>query len=850
MKLAKVRIKNYKCIHDSTEFDIDDITCLVGKNESGKTAILQVLRNFNPFDTAIPGFDRQNEYPVENNNKNENDLVEVTFSLEQKDIDEIENFITCKCLNADGPTITLSKGYSNAIKVVRYGFDVDVDAIISHISADAGIKLNPSITDQTKKAKEFLAQLDLSGDEPRYRILEAVASSSVKDLIYNSILYPRIPKFIYFDEYPQMNSVVNITQLINSMADDNIRPSDQPILDILSSAEVNYSEIIKPSSANDQGIEIRKATSAIDQVLNEIFESWSQHEIYCMESEILRADQGGDPILWIYITDSRKSEEGYLTRKPFESESHGFIWFFSFLLMQKHFYADTGDVILLLDEPGLSLHAKAQKDLLRFFEDELALRHQVIYTTHSPFMIDLGHLNRVRTVENKSLEEESNQLKYSELGTKVSSDTLSAGKDTLIPLQSALGYDISQGLIISKNFLIVEGKSDEIYIRAISHFLGKSGRKRLGPWNIVHARGIGNVASFVKLFGATGLNLAVLVDNHNNERQQIENLSSEGAIDEDRVLTYADFTESKEADVEDMLTLNFYQELVEGTYDISIKKADLPKRSRVISRLESYFETNPIPNNVKFKHIKPAEYLMANIESIEVPEEVLSRFQKVFDKLRVLSDQHLDIVREGELETEVRGIPVNTEGEEAAAADAAFVSATPASGDLASNGTINVTFDNDPGDVTASAGTITTSGKTRTINGPFPEGALALTLSWTNGDGSHTLNYTVTAPDTTAPTVTGGTVSDGNEDVDPAEINEGGIEITFSEEVTGNIALQTEGGDDVGWIGKVEGTTGTLELVKGKEIGNETTYVIKGKVSDAAGNETYVSVTFTTKGKE
>ena len=76
------------------------------------------------------------------------------------------------------------------------------------------------------------------------------------------------------------------------------------------------------------------------------------------------------------------------------------------------------------------------------------------------------------------------------------------------------------------------------------------------------------------------MNLAVLVDSHNNERQQIENLSSEGAIDENRVLTYAHFTESKEADVEDMLTLNFYLELVERTYGISIKKADLPKRSR------------------------------------------------------------------------------------------------------------------------------------------------------------------------------------------------------------------------------------------------------------------------------
>lgn len=76
------------------------------------------------------------------------------------------------------------------------------------------------------------------------------------------------------------------------------------------------------------------------------------------------------------------------------------------------------------------------------------------------------------------------------------------------------------------------------------------------------------------------------------------------------------------------------------------------------------------------------------------------------------------------------------------------------------------------------------------------------------------------------------------------------IEIEFAVEMTGNIALQTEGGDDVGWLGKVEGYKGTLELVKGRELQNETTYVIRGKVRDAAGNAIDVSVTFVTKGKE
>ena len=187
---------------------------------------------------------------------------------------------------------------------------------------------------------------------------------------------------------------------------------------------------------------------------------------------------------------------------------------------------------------------------------------------------------------------------------------------------------------------------------------------------------------------------------------------------------------------------------------------------------------------------------------------------------------------------------------ETEAAPANFVSAAPPSGsEIAANASITLTFDNAPADVTSSAGVATAAGKNVTVAGPFTPGPLSLTITW--ADGTQTLTYTVTAPDTTAPTVTGGTVSDGDKDVDPEAINsDAKIEITFSEEVTGNIALQTEAGDDVGWLGSVDGTTGTLELVKGKEIGNETTYVIAGKVSDAAGNSLDVSVTFVTKGKE
>jgi hypothetical protein len=180
---------------------------------------------------------------------------------------------------------------------------------------------------------------------------------------------------------------------------------------------------------------------------------------------------------------------------------------------------------------------------------------------------------------------------------------------------------------------------------------------------------------------------------------------------------------------------------------------------------------------------------------------------------------------------------------------AAFVSANPAANsELAVDDTITLTFDNPPEDVTVSTGDATTTRKTVEITGPFDPGPLALTIVW--ADGVQTLTYTVRVPDTEAPKITSGSVNDGDKDVDPEALNSGGqIEVEFSEEVTGNIALQTTAGADAGWLGKIAGKKGTLELVKGKELDNEITYVIAGKVKDAAGNSTDINISFTTASK-
>ena len=172
----------------------------------------------------------------------------------------------------------------------------------------------------------------------------------------------------------------------------------------------------------------------------------------------------------------------------------------------------------------------------------------------------------------------------------------------------------------------------------------------------------------------------------------------------------------------------------------------------------------------------------------------------------------------------------------------AFVSIEPTvESELNVDGTITVTFDNPPEDVTVNEGDATVKGDTVTITGPFTPGTLKLIITW--ADGSLEFTYEVAEPDTEAPSITSGTISDGDEGVDSSRAL---IEIVFDEDISGDITLQTEAGDDVGWIGKVEGNKATLELVEGKELEPETTYVIAGTVEDAAGNETDISITFVT----
>ena len=271
--------------------------------------------------------------------------------------------------------------------------------------------------------------------------------------------------------------------------------------------------------------------------------------------------------IWGEVYDSK-----HLVSTGLATRSTGFVWFFSFLAWYSAVKKDNKPLVLLLDEPGLSLHGKAQEDLLRYFESEIVSnpQHQLLYTTHSPVMVDSQRFDRVRIVQDRGIDT-AEHLPREQDGTKVFTEVLEAGPDSLFPLQGALGYEVYQSLFIGPNTLIVEGASDLLYLQSISGVLQRMGRVGLDErWTITPVGGAHKVPTFVALISAQKkINTATLVDFQKGDQQMIENLYKQKLLKKSHVLTFADFTAGQEADIEDMFDEVCYLDWVNSECDTS-----------------------------------------------------------------------------------------------------------------------------------------------------------------------------------------------------------------------------------------------------------------------------------------
>jgi predicted ATP-dependent endonuclease of OLD family len=643
MILKTAQITNYKCIFDSGKFAISDVTALVGKNESGKSALLQALYKLNPVDDSDNKYSDIEEYPRSNLSEYEERkketsavIVDTEWELSAKEVSTLESIYGKGCLSSQKVSIT--KKYNN---IAYYTINTDDQKILEHLKKNNNLKEDISSALQSAKTiDDFLNSLETFGksdvDAKTYldKLLDIFPEKNVIRGFINRIS-AFLPKFLYFADYHRLPGTVSFEEISQHIEEDTLTFDDKVFLALLG--------LVGTDIKNLQGLTtfeqyIAKLEAVSSRLTREIFEYWSQNKQLEVE---FRFDAGrpGDPAPFnkgfVFRTRIRNKRHGVTV--SFDDRSTGFVWFFSFLVYFSQLKKNYGEqLFILLDEPGLSLHAKAQADFLRYINEKLVPNYQVIYTTHSPFLIDQEKILNVRTVEDVVKDDNA-------LGTKVGEEILSVDKDTILPLQAALGYEITQTLFVGPNTILVEGPSDLLYMKFFSSELKKLNRDFLNPqWTIAPTGGIDKIASFVILFNSQKLNIAVVTDFHKGDKKKIDSLHQKRILESGHIFLITNILKKDEADIEDMLGERLYIGLINDAYKLpDNKKIHEPKNTiRILEYIETQFRT--MPADVKdFDHYWPSEYLTSLTEDDKKKynfEEALNNFETLFRQLNQLID--------------------------------------------------------------------------------------------------------------------------------------------------------------------------------------------------------------------
>lgn len=653
MKLIKVRVQNYRSVEDSGEFDIGDLTCLVGKNEAGKTALLSAMRGLKPsqpFDFDEP-IDYPRRFSTRFDDRHEDGTAEVIrtwWRLEAADMTAVEKRFGAGVLKGDTFQAHFGFRYEDESRI--WVIDVDsakvLENMLSKHALDAternvlhGVADGPT----ADKALSGLAERTPKQESLLQDIRKCRESKFTKGVI--AVLSARQPKFFFTSHFERMSGMVSIQKLQQDKQNNTVSVGDQIFLAFLEYAGTTLEELL-----NTDRRETLKATceAASNEITEEIFQFWSQNNAL---EVVIDIDSGKPKDLAPFntgtVAEIRIKNNNHKATLPLSERSAGFVWFFSFLAQFKQLRKTpgNGNAIILLDEPGLTLHGKAQGDLLRYIVERLLPDHQVIFTTHSPFMVPMDRLADVRIVEDVVIEKPGKRPEVK--GTKVRSDVLEVNDDTLFPLQGALGYEVTQSLFIGANTWLVEGPSDILYLNVLSQALTKRRRVGLDPkWTLCPSGGIDKIAPFVRLFGGNRINVAVLSDIANGDKTKIENLKKADILKAGHFYTCADFTNQAESDVEDLFDADLFVEMLNGAYRLpaanAVTKAALMAAAptpRIVKKAEALFKLMPA-TVAEFDHFGASRWLLENPSALDADtpavQATLDRFEEVFKAFNAL----------------------------------------------------------------------------------------------------------------------------------------------------------------------------------------------------------------------
>jgi predicted ATP-dependent endonuclease of OLD family len=615
MKLTQARVINYRSIDDSSWVRVDDVTALVGKNESGKTAFLQAIRKINSISGDEDTFSIR-DYPRKGyikykkiHDQNPCEVAQAEFELNDEEISEIEANFGNGILASNKVIVT--KNYKN-----ERNWKISLAESVSQ-------PLNVTAFTQPSTPAPTSFQ---SAVQP----VEDV--NNVSERISEQFLEKWLPKFVYFDNYSLMRGKISINELRQRAENGGpFDDADRTFLSLLTLSGVSLEDLEKDLGYEDIKVELESASITIT---DEIFEYWQQNRQLKVEFDVSQADpRDAAPLNQGKILHVRIENARHRVTVSFDERSKGFVWFFSFLSYFSHLEeTESGDLIILLDEPGTALHAMAQKDFLRFMDERLSPRCQVLYTTHSPFMIDLEKLHRIRLVQDMD-----------GVGTVISDDPVNNDKETVFPLQMALGYQMAQTLFLSPHCLMVNSPSDLIYLQVLGDMVAAESGIRIDPrWVVIPVGGTDNLSTFVTLLGDNYVSVAVMMDLTPTNKEKIEAINRKNELEGENPVKWVQVTRVRNADIEDLFEPKIYLELVNLSYANQLEQT-LTMRSitesnpRIVERLKAYFAKTGTAGGV-FDRYVPAAYLLENFEDfkVHISEDSIEKAKTLVERINSL----------------------------------------------------------------------------------------------------------------------------------------------------------------------------------------------------------------------
>lgn len=512
MVLTKFRVTDFRSVQDSGWIETEQITALIGTNESGKTNIMLPLWKLNPADDGqidLQDDSPRDKYHVYRNASPKPIFIRAQYTLNADEQSELAEIIKCNT--------------------------TEVSEIV--VARDFDGKLSYEFPNEPEHEDGKDAFVDIDG------VTEYINS--------------HMPKYVYYSNYGNLDSQIYLPQVLQNMGRSDLGVKDaakaRTLKTLFRYVNLDPKEITDmgaenngtPNAAQIEATAKKKKEreillSSASASFTKSFNEWWKQGDYTFD---FKADGN---YFRIWVSDSVRPEPIEL-----ESRSTGLQWFFSFYLV---FLVESElhhrNAILLLDEPGITLHPLAQKDLFLFFEN-LSQSNQMIYTTHSPFMVDSNHLERVRSVYVDSL------------GKTVASADLRAaerlkGKNqpqSIYPAHAALGLSVSDTLLINCNPILVEGESDLLYLSALKNLLISKGKiSPLKEMVFIPTGGVKGIkATSAILSGVNEIRPPVLIDGDKPGVKMANELKSDFyAAEPDKLIMVTDFSDVPEAEIEDL----------------------------------------------------------------------------------------------------------------------------------------------------------------------------------------------------------------------------------------------------------------------------------------------------------